>query len=128
MTDIITAILSVIEIIPAFVKMINKQAANTKGLERGLILEMKANAELIQVHRTDEVTADEVIKHFEIDKLEKALDSDFKFTSIKRGKVKARIHCRDRLLRKIHRLDNRRTLRKFVPKNQGAQKVSGNDA
>jgi hypothetical protein len=89
MTDIISAILGVIEIIPAFVKMINKQAANTKGLERGLILEMKANAELIQVHRTNEVTADEVIKHFEIDKLEKALDSDFKFTSIKRGKVKA---------------------------------------
>ena len=89
MTDIITAILSVIEIIPAFVKMINKQAANTKGLERGLILEMKANAELIQLHREGEVTADEVIKQLEIDKLEKALDSDFKFTIVKRGKVKA---------------------------------------
>ncbi len=34
MTDMITAILGVIEIVPAFVKMINKQAANTKGLEQ----------------------------------------------------------------------------------------------
>ncbi len=38
MTDIITAILSVVEIIPAFVKMINNRAANSKGMERGLIL------------------------------------------------------------------------------------------
>ena len=90
MTDIISAILSVIELIPAFVDMINKQAENTKGLERSLILEMKANAELIQLHRDGEVTANEVIKQLEIDKLEKALGSDFKFTSIKRGKLKAK--------------------------------------
>lgn len=88
MTDIITAILSVIEIIPAFVKMINKQAANTKGLERGLILEMKANAELIQLYLDGDADLDSTIRQLEIEKLEKILNSDFNFNTIKRGKVK----------------------------------------
>jgi hypothetical protein len=89
MMEIITAILSAIGLVPPFAEMINKQAESTKGLERGLILEMKTNAELVQLHRDGEVSADEVIKQLEVDKLEKALDSDFKFTTIKRGKVKA---------------------------------------
>lgn len=88
MTDIITAILSVIEIIPAFAKMINNRAANSKGVERGLILEMKANAELIQLYLDGDADLDGMIRQLEIEKLEEALNSDFKFTTIKRGRVK----------------------------------------
>ena len=87
MTDIITAILSVVEVIPAFVKMINNRAANSKGMERGLILEMRANAELIQLYLDGDGDLDNMIRQLEIDKLEEALNSDFKFTTIKRGKV-----------------------------------------
>lgn len=87
MTDMITAILSVIEIIPAFAKMINNRAANSKGVERGLILEMKANAELIQLYLDGDTDLDSTIRQLEIEKLEKALNGDFKFTTIKKGKV-----------------------------------------
>ena len=88
MPDIITAILSVIKMIPEFVAMLDRQAANSKGMERGLILEMQANAELIQLYLDGESELEMVIQKLETDKLEKALDSDFKFTTIKRGKVK----------------------------------------
>ena len=88
MTDIVTAILKVIEVIPAFFKMVNRIAAKSKGEERGVILEMKANAELIQLYVNGEADLDHVIEKLEIEYLQKVLHSDFEFTTIKRGKVK----------------------------------------
>jgi len=88
MADIITTILSVIGVIPAFSEMINSQASQSKGTKRSLILEMKKNAAFIQLYLDGEADLDTVIKKLNTKKLEKALNSSFDFNSIKWGKVK----------------------------------------
>lgn len=88
MTDIITMILSVIGIIPSFSDMINSQVSQSKGTKRSLILEMKKNAAFIQLYLDGEADLDTVVEKLTYKKLEKTLNSNFDFNTVKRGKVK----------------------------------------
>ena len=88
MPELITTILSVIKIIPEFSEMINKLVRDSKGTKRSLILEMRANVDVIQLYLDGEASLDNVISKLETTKLEKALDSSFNLNTIKFGKVR----------------------------------------
>ena len=106
MPELITTILSVIKIIPEFSEMINKLVRDSKSTKRSLILEMRANVDVIQLYLDGEASLDNVISKLETTKLEKALDSSFNLNTIKFGKVKEESTGGIPLLPAIRRLDN----------------------
>ena len=59
----------------------------TRGLKRRLLLELQANIQLILLYTQGSAPIDKVIRKLEIAHCQAALESDFNFKSLKRGRV-----------------------------------------
>ena len=60
----------------------------TRGRKRSILLEMRGNVRLIGLYIEGDMPIVKVIKKLEIKHLEAALQSEFKFSTLKKGKIK----------------------------------------
>lgn len=69
------------------INTLNSVIKRTKGVKRALLLELHSNIRLIFLYRDEGVPIDKVIKKLDVSRCKAALESNFNFKSLKRGRV-----------------------------------------
>lgn len=82
-----TSILKGIDTATSVAQTLRSLVKGTKGLKRRLLLELQANIQLISLYTQGSVPIDKVIRKLEVTHCRAALESDFNFNSLKRGRV-----------------------------------------
>jgi hypothetical protein len=82
-----TAILKGLGSAAAAVSALKPLIKSSKGIKRGLLMELQGNIGLIALHLRGEAPIDKVIGKLEVSRCKAALESDFNFATLKRGRV-----------------------------------------
>lgn len=82
-----TSILKGIDTAASVAQALRSLVKGTKGLKRGLLLELQANIQLISLYAQGSAPIDKIIRKLDVTQCRAALESDFNFNSLKRGRV-----------------------------------------
>jgi hypothetical protein len=82
------AILTIISTTASVLPTLNKLIKGTRGRKRALLLELRNDIQLIGLYTEGDSPIDKVIAKLEIKHMEAALESDFNFGSLKKGRLK----------------------------------------
>jgi hypothetical protein len=74
--------------VSSVLKTLDGLIKGTRGRKRAILLEMRGNVRLIGLSIEGDLPIDKVVEKLEIKQLEAALQSDFKFSTLKKGKIK----------------------------------------
>jgi hypothetical protein len=69
------------------INALNTLIKGTKGTRRALLLELQSNIRLIMLYADGGAPIDKVIKKLDVSQCKAALESNFNFNSLKRGRV-----------------------------------------
>ena len=82
-----TTIFKGIDTTTSVVRALQSLLKGSRGLKRALLLELQKNIQLILLYREGEVPIDKLIRKLDVSHCKAALESNFNFTSLKRGRV-----------------------------------------
>ncbi len=82
------AILTIISTTASVLPTLDRLIKRARGRKRVLLLELRNDIQLIGLYTEGDSPIDKVIAKLEIEKMEAALESDFNFRSLKKGKLK----------------------------------------
>ncbi len=82
-----TTILRGITTTTAVINTLKSLTKGTRGTKRGLVIELHSNIRLILLYAEGGAPIDKVIGKLDVSKCKAALESDFNFNSLKRGRV-----------------------------------------
>lgn len=71
----------------AIVSILNSLIRGTKGIKRGLLIELQSNIHLIMLYTEGGAPIDKVIDKLDVAKCKAALESNFNFSSLRKGRV-----------------------------------------
>lgn len=83
----VTSILKGLDTATSVARALRSLVKGTKGLKRRLLLELQANIQLIALYTQGSVAIDKIIRKLDVTHCRAALESDFNFNSLKRGRV-----------------------------------------
>jgi hypothetical protein len=69
------------------VKALKSLLKGSRGVKRALLLELQGNIQLILLYREGQVAIDKLIRRLDVSHCKSALESNFNFASLKRGRV-----------------------------------------
>lgn len=82
-----TIILKGISTTASVVNTLNSLIKGTKGVKRSLLIELQSNVQLISLYIEGDAPIDKVISKLDASRCKAALESNFNFNSLKRGRV-----------------------------------------
>jgi hypothetical protein len=82
------AILTIISTTASVLPTLDRLIKGTRGRKRALLLELRNDIQLIGLYTESDSPIDKVIARLEIKHMEAALESDFNFGSLKKGKLR----------------------------------------
>jgi hypothetical protein len=82
-----TTIFKGIDTTTSVVKALRSLLKGSRGIRRALLLELQNNIQLVLLYREGQVPIDKLIRKLDVSHCKAALQSDFNFASLKRGRV-----------------------------------------
>lgn len=82
-----TTILKGIDTTTSVVKALQSLVKGSRGVKRALLLELQSNIQLILLYTEGAVPIDKLIRKLDVSQCKSALESNFNFASLKRGRV-----------------------------------------
>jgi hypothetical protein len=82
-----TTIFKGIDTTTSLVKALQSLLKGSRGVKRALLLELQSNIQLILLYREGAVAVDKLIRKLDVSHCRAALESNFNFASLKRGRV-----------------------------------------
>lgn len=83
-----TTILKGIDTTTSVVKALQSLVKGSRGVKRALLLELQSNIQLILLYTEGTVPIDKLIRKLDVSHCKAALESNFNFSSLKRGRVR----------------------------------------
>jgi len=83
-----TTILKGIDTTTSVVKALQSLVKGSRGVKRALLLELQSNIQLILLYAEGTVAIDKLIRKLDVSHCKAALESNFNFSSLKRGRVR----------------------------------------
>jgi hypothetical protein len=84
-----TTIFKGVDTATSVVKALKSLLKGSRGVKRALLLELQGNIQLILLYREGHVPIDKLIRKLEVSHCKAALESNFNFASLERGRVSA---------------------------------------
>lgn len=81
-------ILTGISTTASVLKILDSLIKRTRGRKRALLIELRSNIQLIDLYTEGDLPIDKVVARLETSHIRTALESNFNFNSLKRGKLK----------------------------------------